>query len=345
MLLTVSGPGRKAAGLAAPGILWGPPGLPVHSGRHVPPTCRPIDAPGAAAHSGAGAPPQGLAPQWEDFLKAPSLAYRRAGSLEEALDALAGHGEDARILAGGQSLVPALNMRLSEPRLLIDINHVAALGGIEERGGALRIGALARHSEVGTSPLVARLAPLIHQAIPHIAHPAIRNRGTFGGSLAHADPAAELPACAVALDAVLLLASRRGERKVAARDFFRGLYATALAPDEIVTAIDIPPAPAGGRSVFLELARRRGDYAIAGLAAAARPGDFRLVFFGVGDRPVEAKAAAAALQREPAAGRVAAAQAALARDLDPPGDLQADGATKLHLARVLLGRAAAALAA
>jgi aerobic carbon-monoxide dehydrogenase medium subunit len=240
--------------------------------------------------------------------------------------------------------VPALNMRLSEPRCLIDINHIAALGGIEERAGALRIGALARHSAVGASPLVARLAPLIHQAIPHIAHPAIRNRGTFGGSLAHADPAAELPACAVALDAVLSLASRRGERRIAARDFFHGLYVTALAPDEIVTAIEIPSAPAGGRSLFLELARRRGDYALAGLAAVARPGDLRLVFFGVGDRPVEAKAAAAALHGEASPGRVAAAQAALAEDLDPAGDLQADSATKLHLARVLLGRAVQALA-
>jgi carbon-monoxide dehydrogenase medium subunit len=272
-------------------------------------------------------------------LKAPSFAYLRPGTLAEALAALAEHGEEARVLAGGQSLVPALNMRLSEPRFLIDINRIGALGGIEERDGRLRIGALARHSAVGSSPLVARLAPLLHQAIPHVAHPAIRNRGTFGGSLAHADPAAELPACAVALDAVIAVASRRGERKLAARDFFRGLYATALAADEIITAVEIAPET-GGRSVFLELARRRGDYALAGLAAVAGPGALRLVFFGLGDRPVEAKAAAAALRRE---GR-AAAEAALAQDLDPTGDLQADAATKLHLARVLLGRAAAALA-
>jgi aerobic carbon-monoxide dehydrogenase medium subunit len=275
-------------------------------------------------------------------LKAPSFAYLRPGTLAEALAALAEHGDEARILAGGQSLVPALNMRLSEPRLLIDINRIAALGGIEERDRRLRIGALARHAEVGSSPLVARLAPLLHQAIPHIAHPAIRNRGTFGGSLAHADPAAELPACAVALDAVLVLASRRGERRVAARDFFHGLYATALAPDEIITAIEIPPE-AGGRSIFLELARRRGDYALAGLAALARPADLRLVFFGLGDRPVEAMAAAAALRREGAAG-LAAAVTALAQDVDPAGDLQADSATKLHLARVLLGRAVEGLA-
>ena len=282
---------------------------------------------------------------WEDVLKAPSLAYLRASSLDQVFDALAEHGEEARILAGGQSLVPALNMRLSEPRLLIDINPLVALAGIEQRGTMLRIGALARHSVVGASPLVARLAPLIHQAIPHIAHPAIRNRGSFGGSLAQADPAAELPACVVALDAVLHLASRRGERVVAARDFFRGLYETALAPDEILTAIDIPVAPPGARSVFLELARRRGDYALVGLAAEARAGGLRLVFFGIGGKPVEAPAAAAALAAGITAERIAAAQAALGRDLDPPGDLQADAATKLHLARVLLGRAARALAA
>lgn len=281
--------------------------------------------------------------RWEDVLKAPSFAYLRASSLAQVLDALAEHGEDARILAGGQSLVPALNMRLAEPRLLIDINPIAALTGIERCDGMLRIGALTRHTEVGASPLVARLAPLIHQAIPHIAHPAIRNRGTFGGSLAQADPAAELPACVVALDAVLHLASRRGERAVSARDFFRALYETALAPDEVITAIDVPVAQQGTRSVFIELARRRGDYALVGLAAEAREVGLRLVFFGVGNKPVEAGAASAALAAGITAERIAAAQAALARDLDPPGDLQADGATKLHLARVLLGRAARAL--
>jgi carbon-monoxide dehydrogenase medium subunit len=240
--------------------------------------------------------------------------------------------------------VPALNMRLSEPRLLVDINHIADLGGIAERSGALRIGALARHSEVGRSPLVARLAPLIHQAIPHIAHPAIRNRGTFGGSLAYADPAAELPACAVALGGVIELAGRRGTRLVAARDFFRGLYETALLPDEIVTAIEIPAAPRGARSVFLELARRRGDYALVGLAAQASEDALRLVFFGVGAKPVEAAAAAAELGAGERLRRLPAAQAALDQDLDPPDDLQADGKTKRHLARVLLGRAMRKLA-
>ena len=254
----------------------------------------------------------------------------------EAFDALAEHGEDAKILAGGQSLVAALNMRLAAPRLLVDINHLGELSGIAEHGAGLRIGALTCHAELGRSPLVARLAPLLRAAVPHIAHPAIRNRGTFGGSLAQADPAAELPACAVALGATLHLQSRRGARSIAAAAFFRGLYQTALASDEIITAIDIPAAPPATRFAFDELARRRGDYAMAGLAAQAEPGrDPRLVYFGVEATPVVAAAAARAL-----GDGVAAAQAALADDLHPVGDLQADSATKRHLARVLLARAA-----
>ena len=277
-------------------------------------------------------------------MKAPKLDYCRAESLDAALAVLAEHGEEAKLLAGGQSLVPALNMRLLEPRLLIDINSIAGLGAIEERNGVLRIGALARHSEVGRSPLVARLAPLIHQAIPHIAHLAIRNRGTFGGSLAHADPAAELPACLVALDGTIEAVSRRGTRRIPARDFFRGLYETALMPDEIVTAAEMPTAPPGARSVFLELARRRGDYAMAGLAAQSGRDALRLVFFGLGAKPVEAAAAAAELRTGAPLRRLAAAEAALDAALAPPGDLQADRGVKRHLARVLLGRAARALA-
>jgi carbon-monoxide dehydrogenase medium subunit len=269
--------------------------------------------------------------------------------LDEVFAVLSAEGEEAKILAGGQSLVPALNMRLLEPRLLVDINGIPGLGAIAEGDGALRIGALARHADVGRSPLVARLAPLIHQAIPHIAHPAIRNRGTFGGSLAQADPAAELPACAVALDAVIQVAGVRGERRIPARAFFKGLYETALAPDEVVIAVHIPrPAPAM-RTVFLELARRRGDYAMVGLAATASLDGAvlrapRLVFFGVDVKPVEATVAAAALAEGSPGDLIAAAQKALADDLDPTSDLQADRATKLHLAQVLLARAVTALA-
>lgn len=240
-------------------------------------------------------------------------------------------------------------MRLSEPRLLIDINHIAALCGIAARGGGLRIGALVRHSELGLSPVVAARAPLIRQAIPHIAHPAIRNRGTLGGSLAYADPAAELPACALALDAELQLLSRRGARSVAARDFFQGLYQTALAPDELIAAIDLPVPPPGTVTAFVELARRRGDYAMVGLAALARVvegavAEIRLVFFGVGDRPIAAVQAAKTVVGHPLIDHAAAAQEALSEDLDPPDDLTATSAVKLHLARVLLGRGLAALA-
>jgi aerobic carbon-monoxide dehydrogenase medium subunit len=285
----------------------------------------------------------------EDALKAPKLGYVRARALDEVFVALAAEGDEAKLLAGGQSLVPALNMRLLEPRLLIDINFLPGLGAIAEHGGGLRIGALARHAEIGRSPLVARLAPLIHHAIPHIAHPAIRNRGTFGGSLAHADPAAELPACAVALDAVIQVASARGARSIAARAFFKGIYETALAPDEIIIAIGIPKAAPGTRAAFLELARRRGDYAMVGLAATARMEGgtlqaARLVFFGVDAKPIEASTAAAALGDGAPSDRIAAAQDALGEDLDPSGDLQADRAAKLHLARVLLARGVRALA-
>ncbi len=281
-------------------------------------------------------------------MKAPPFAYLRARSLDEALAALAAHGEEARLLAGGQSLVPALNMRLLAPRLLIDINGVAELRGLREQDGGLRIGALTRHAELARSPLVARLAPLLSQAAPQIGHPAIRNRGTLGGSLAFADPAAELPACAIALDAAILLRSRSGARRVRAAEFFKGLYETALAPDEMIEAVELPrPAPRTA-AVLLEFSRRRGDYAMAGLAATAQLESgvakrAKLVFFGLGERPVEANTAARLLEGQPLAAATAAQQA-LAQDLDPPADLNGGAAVKLHWARVLLARACAALA-
>jgi carbon-monoxide dehydrogenase medium subunit len=283
-------------------------------------------------------------------VKPAPFAYTRARTLDEVFDLLDRHGAEAKILAGGQSLVPALNLRLAEPRILIDINRIAELAGIDRTGEGLRIGALVRHFELETSPLVARDAPLIAAAMPHVAHPAIRSRGTIGGSLALADPAAELPACCVALDAVLVLRSRGGERRVPAAEFFRGLYETALAPAELVAAVEIPAPQRGARSAFLELARRHGDYAMVGVAAQATVADGRfvggrIVFFGIGAKPVLARHAMQAVaDRMLDTAAIAAGQAALDGDLDPPGDLHGGPAMKRHLARVLLGRALAQVA-
>jgi carbon-monoxide dehydrogenase medium subunit len=264
-------------------------------------------------------------------LKAPQFAYARPRTLEEALDLLERPG--AKILAGGQSLIPSLNMRLSAPELLVDIGAIASLGGIELKGSTLRISALTTHAQIEKSDLVRRHVPMLTSAAAQIAHPAIRNRGTLGGSLALADPAAEYPACALALDATLVIHGKKGERRTKASDFFRGLFETDLRPDEILTGAEFPT---GGESSFHELARRQGDYASAGLAAHRRDSEIRLAFFGVGSKAVLAKHAA-----DEAGKSIAAAQQALAKDLDPPADLYHSSATKLHLARVLLGRALA----
>ena len=283
-------------------------------------------------------------------MKPAPFDYVKPTSLAEAIALLVEHGDQARVLAGGQSLIATLNMRLSQPHLLIDINGLDALAGVTVADGVLRIGALVRHAALEASELVARHAPLLAAAVPHIAHPAIRNRGTIGGSLAFADPAAELPACAVALDARLVVTGPDSARTIPARDFFVGLYETALRPGELVTAVEIPAAGPGACNGFDELARRHGDYAMVGLAAhGTRSGaafhTLRLVFFAVGTGPVLAERAAAALVGGPLdAARLQAAQAALDQDLDPPGDLQAGAATKRHLARVLLGRVVARMA-
>ena len=283
-------------------------------------------------------------------MKPAPFAYVRAASLDQVFDLLARHGDEARLLAGGQSLVPTLNLRLSAPALLIDINALDELAGIAVDDGGLRVGALTRQRTVEESDEVARHAPLLKMAMPYIAHPAIRNRGTIGGSIAFADPAAELPACAIALGARFELRGADGARQVEAAEFFRGLYETDLRPGEVVTAVTIPPC-AGYRSAIAELARRHGDYAMVGLAAHARLdgktlADPRLVFFGVGARPMQAPAAGAALEgSEVDDATVQAAQKALADGLEPIGDLQASAATKLHLARVLLARVLRQLAA
>ncbi|MFN3659135.1 MAG: FAD binding domain-containing protein [Pseudolabrys sp.] len=275
-------------------------------------------------------------------MKPAPFAYRKARSLDEAV-ALLGEHKDAKLLAGGQSLIATLNMRLSSPGLLVDINGISGLDRIEMKDGWVEIGALVRHAQAERSDVIAKHAPLIARALPHIAHPAIRNRGTLCGSVAFADPAAELPACLLALDGEVIATGPKGsKRTIKAADFFKGLFETALAPQEIVTAIRVPAATAQTRVGFDELARRLGDYALVGLAASARADgqkltDVRLTFFGVGDMPVRAAKAEAAL----AAGNVDAAVGAL--DLSPQDDVQATAAAKKHLAGVLLKRVAAQL--
>jgi carbon-monoxide dehydrogenase medium subunit len=280
-------------------------------------------------------------------VKPAPFAYVRAKSLDHAIELLGSRGAadgDARVLAGGQSLIATLNMRLSHPALLVDINHVDGLDRIALKDGRLEIGALTRHAQAETSSDIARHAPLIALAMPHIGHPAIRNRGTLGGSIAFADPAAELPACLLALGGEAEIAGTAGRRTVKADDFFKSLYETALTPQDVLTAIRVPAAGPGSRYGFAEFARRHGDYAMAGLAATARAegdtlADVRLAYFGVGATPVRARKAEAML----AAGNLEGAVAALAQDLDPSDDVQASGAVKRHLAGVLLRRVAGQL--
>ena len=253
-------------------------------------------------------------------MKAASFAYAKPRSLAEALELLKRPG--AKLLAGGQSLIPTLNMRLSAPELLVDITGLQDLSGISLKNNLLRIGALATHAQIERDPLVRKHVPLLAQAVPHIAHAAIRNRGTLGGSLALADPAAEYPACAVALQSIIVVAGAKGERRVKADDFFKGLFETDLKDGEILTAVEFPT---GGRSVFLELTRRHGDYAIIGLAVH----ESRFVFFNAGPKPVRLEKTSSLKEM----------LSALKSDLNPPADLYHTSKTKKHLAGVLLERA------
>jgi aerobic carbon-monoxide dehydrogenase medium subunit len=274
-------------------------------------------------------------------VKPAPFAYAKAKSLDHAIELLARPDGEARLLAGGQSLIATLNMRLSAPKLLIDLNGVSGLAGIAVKNGMVEIGALTRHVEAERSSDIAQHAPLIALAMPHIGHAAIRNRGTLGGSIAFADPAAELPACLVALGGEVEIAGPKGKRTVKADDFFKGLFETALGPGDVLTAISIPAATPETRVGFAEFARRHGDYAMVGLAATAQTdgkglGDVRLAYFGVGNVPVRARKAETKLTE----GNIDEAVQALASDLDPSGDVQATGATKKHLAVVLLRRVA-----
>src|SRR5215469_15074516 len=281
-------------------------------------------------------------------MKAAAFSYARAESVDDALRLLAAHGDNAKVLSGGQSLMPAMNLRLISPELVIDIGGITELRRIALEGNVLRIGALTRHVDLQRSPEIATYAPLLAEAIAHIAHPAIRNRGTLGGSLAHADPAAELPACMLALDATLVVRGRGGERRVAASDFFTGLCTTALAADELLIAVELPIAQRNSVHFFQEFARRHGDYALAGIAAQATIessviSSLRMAFFGVADRPVLAKAAARLVNVSMTPRLITDAAVAFGEELNPPEDQQASSSMRRHLAKVLFRSCAEAL--
>jgi carbon-monoxide dehydrogenase medium subunit len=281
-------------------------------------------------------------------MKASAFAYVRATSVSNALEMLHAHGDRAKVLSGGQSLMPAMNLRLICPELIVDIGELTELRGIAVSGDLLRIGALTRHADLARSPEIAAHAPLLAEAIAHVAHPAIRNRGTLGGSLAHADPASELPACIVALNATLIIRGQGGERRIAAEDFFTGIYQTALSPEELLVAVELPVAQKNAAHFFHEFARRHGDYAIVGLSAQAILdgngfADLRLAFFAVGDRPVLAKAARKLVGTAVTPAVLSDACAALGEELDPHDDQQASASMRRHLAKVLLVRCVSAL--
>jgi len=283
-------------------------------------------------------------------MKAAAFAYARPTSVARALELLGVHGDKAKILSGGQSLMPAMNLRLISPEFIVDIGALAELRGIVLKGDALSIGALTRHVDVLKSPEVAAHVPLLRDATSHVAHPAIRNRGTLGGSLAHADPASELPACMVALGATIIVRGPRGERRIPAQEFFTGIYETALSPQELLVAVELPVAGKGSAHFFQEFARRHGDYAIVGLAAqsivaSGQFADLRLGFFAVGDRPLLAGAADRLVNVAVTPEILARASAILSDELDPQEDQQATPAMRRHLAKVLLSRCVSSLLA
>lgn len=270
-------------------------------------------------------------------MKAAVGGYARARDLRHALSLLAEADGTGRVLAGGQSLVAALNMRLTTGDVLVDISALAECRGVTESGDGIRIGALTRHAEVERDPLIRAHAPLLAEAVGFIAHAAIRNRGTIGGAVAHADPAAEFPACMLALGAVMHVEGLGGARAVPAEDFFHDTFETALGDGEILTALSVPKALPGEVQVIDEIARRRGDYALAGLCLVRREGRHRVALFSTGPKPMLATGAMAALD----AGDREAAIAALQAEIDPPSDTQASAAYRRHVAGVLLRRALA----
>jgi aerobic carbon-monoxide dehydrogenase medium subunit len=281
-------------------------------------------------------------------MKPAPFRYVAPTSVGEAVAALSEYGYEAKLLAGGQSLIPAMNFRLSQPGVLIDLNRIPSLGYIMPSAtGGVRIGAMTRQRQVEQSALIAERAPLLTAAMPNIAHVQIRNRGTIGGSLAHADPAAELPAVVCALGATLIVQGPSGVRRIAVDDFYTGLFATDLATDEILTEIELPPPPPRSGFAIQEIARRQGDYALVGIAVqveldkAGHCLAAKMVYLSVGDGPVLAARASALLVGEkPTSALIEeAAQQAATKDLDPPSDIHASARYRRHLALVLGRRA------
>ena len=281
-------------------------------------------------------------------MKPAPFEYLAPTTVDEAVAHLAKHGWDAKVLAGGQSLVPLMNFRLSQPSVIVDLNRVSELFYIRLDGdGSLRLGAMTRQCDVERDPLVAEHAPLVHETMPNIAYPQIRSRGTFGGSIAHADPAAELAAVSLALDARFRLRSHAGERWVEASDFFVGLFSTVLEPDELLVEVALPSMPPRCGWSFMEVTRRHHDFAMAGVAAlvvvdsSGRCERARLAFLSVGDGPVNAHQAAEALVgQSPTPETIsAAADTAASSDIDPGSDIHASAEYRRHLTRVLGRRA------
>jgi len=275
-------------------------------------------------------------------MKAPEFDYVRARSLDE-------YGDEARILAGGQTLLATMNMRLSEPQILVDIGGLSALKQLSVVGDVLRIGAMVTHAEIEDSTVVREHAPLLSEVAPLVAHRAIRNLGTFGGSIAFADPAAEWPCILVAMKGVVIAQGVEGQRGIPADEFFIDLYTTALRPGEIIVALDLPLKGPKSIYAFDELTRRHGDYAIVGAAitgGVSEEGflkDARIVFLGTGNKPDRAHAVEQQLETTPLT-RATAATFARALDISPGGDLYNSAETKLHLARVTLERLLSKLA-
>jgi CO/xanthine dehydrogenase FAD-binding subunit len=282
-------------------------------------------------------------------MKPAPFTYILATSLDHALSLKAEYGDEARFLAGGQSLIPAMNFRLARPAVLIDINHLTELAGVDRAETEIRLGAMTRYRALERDGGLLKACPLFADALPHIAHPAIRNRGTVGGNLAHADPASELPAIAVAMQARMRLKSSRGERELAASDFFVGLLATDIQADEMLVGITLPKIPPRSGSCFLELARRRGDFALAGIAVIVtldnddRATRVRLALCGVGDTPVDVSAAGASLIGQPCTeAAIEAVAASVQKAIAPSGNVHASPEYQRHIAGVLTCRAMAA---